>query len=194
VSIHGANRLGANSLLEAVLFGRRAAAGAIKFVNSEAERSSPNESVKESEEKRLQEILDRPAGPRAAAVRRELALEMDKNMAVFRDQAGMESAAAKIVEVKKKLPGVSVDNKGRVFNIDLMSVLQLENMVDCAEAIVAGGLMRKESRGAHDRTDIPERDDENWLKHTLAYQTEGAPRMDTSPVDITRWQPVERVY
>jgi len=94
-------------------------------------------------------------------------------MAVFRDQAGMESAAAKVAEVKKKLPGVSVDNKGKVFNIDLMSVLKLENMVDCAEAIVAGGLMRTESRGAHNRTDLTERDDENWLKHTVAYQTEG---------------------
>jgi len=118
VSIHGANRLGANSLLEAVLFGRRAAAGAVKFVKTEAERSSPDESVREAEEKRLQEILDRPAGPRSAAVRRELALEMDKNMAVFRDQAGMESAAAKVAEVKSKLPSVTVDNKGRVYNID----------------------------------------------------------------------------
>ncbi len=194
VSIHGANRLGANSLLEAVLFGRRAAAGAVKFIKEEAERSSGDESEMKSEAKRLQEILDRPAGPRAAAVRLELALEMDKNMAVFRDQAGMESAAAKVAEVKKKLPSVSVDNKGRVFNIDLMSVLQLENMVDCAEAIVAGGLARTESRGAHNRTDITARDDENWLKHTLAYQADDAPRMETSPVDITRWQPVERVY
>lgn len=194
VSIHGANRLGANSLLEAVLFGRRAAAGAVKFIREEAERATGDESVKDSENKRLQEILDRPAGPRAAAVRRELALEMDENMAVFRDQTGMESAAAKVAEVKKKLPSVSVDNKGRVFNIDLMSVLQLENMVDCAETIVAGGLARTESRGAHNRTDLTDRDDENWLKHTLAYQTEGTPRMDTSPVDITRWQPVERVY
>ena len=194
VSVHGANRLGANSLLEAVLFGRRAAAGAFKFIKTDAERSVGDESVKKSEEIRLQEILDRPAGPRAAAVRRELAVELDTNMAVFRDQAGMELAAAKVAEVKKKLPDVSVDNKGRVFNIDLMSVLQLENMVDCAEAIVAGGLTRTESRGAHNRTDLTARDDENWLKHTLAYQTEGAPRMDTSPVDITRWEPVERVY
>ena len=194
VSIHGANRLGANSLLEAVLFGRRAAAGAVKFIKTEAERSVGDESVKNSVSKRLQEILDRPRGPRAAAVRRELALEMDKNMAVFRDQTGMESAAAKVAEVKMKLPTVSVDNKGKVFNIDLMSVLQLENMVDCAEAIVAGGLMRTESRGAHNRTDLKTRDDENWLKHTLAYQTEDTPRMDTSPVDITRWEPVERVY
>ena len=194
VSIHGANRLGANSLLEAVLFGRRAAAGAVKFVKTEAERSSPDESVREAEEERLQQIIDRPAGPRAAAVRRELALEMDQNMAVFRDQAGMESAAAKVAEVKSKLPSVTVDNKGRVYNIDLISVLQLENMVDCAEAIVASGLARTESRGAHNRTDLTERDDENWLKHTLAFQTEGAPRMDTSPVDITQWEPVERVY
>jgi succinate dehydrogenase / fumarate reductase, flavoprotein subunit len=194
VSIHGANRLGANSLLEAVLFGRRAAAGAVKFVKTEAERSSADESVRKAEEKRLQEILDRPAGPRAAAVRRELALEMDQNMAVFRDQAGMESAAAKVAEVKGKLSSVAVDNKGLVYNIDLISVLQLENMVDCAETIVAGGLARTESRGAHNRTDLKERDDENWLKHTLAYQTEGAPRMGTSPVDITQWQPVERVY
>ena len=196
VSIHGANRLGANSLLEAVLFGRRAASGAIDFVRNDSENfsASVDDSQRDSEAARLQEIIDRPPGPRAAAVRREMALEMDSGMAVFRDQAGMESAAAKVAEVKERLPSVSVDNKGRVFNIDLISVLQLENMVEAAEAICAGGLARKESRGAHNRTDRTERDDENWLKHTLVYRTEGTPRIDTSPVSVTRWQPVERVY
>ena len=194
VSIHGANRLGANSLLEAVLFGRRAATGAIEFARTDAEPPSADESHRKAEARRLQEIIDRPAGPRAAAVRRELALEMDRNMAVFRDQAGMEAAAAKVAETKNRLPSVSVDNKGRVFNIDLIAVLQLENIVDAAEAICAGGLTRKESRGAHNRTDITERDDENWLKHTLVYRTEEAPLVETAPVNITRWQPAERVY
>ncbi|MDP6668070.1 MAG: FAD-binding protein [Dehalococcoidia bacterium] len=194
VSIHGANRLGANSLLEAVLFGRRAASGVIDFLRSGAESSTVDDTERDAEASRLQEILDRPAGPRAGGVRRELALEMDQNMAVFRDQAGMESAAAKVADLKTRLPGVSVDNKGKVFNIDLISVLQLENMVESAEAICAGGLARTESRGAHTRTDITERDDENWLKHTLAYRTEGAPRIETSPVTITKWEPVERVY
>lgn len=194
VSIHGANRLGANSLLEAVLFGRRAAQGSIEFIRTEAESQSTDDSQMESEAKRLQEILDRSSGPRAASVRREMALEMDRNMAVFRDQEGMESAAATVAETKKRLSSVSVDNKGKVFNIDLLSVLQLENMVDVAEAICASGLARNESRGAHNRTDNTERDDENWLKHTLAYRTEETPSMETTPVTITRWQPVERVY
>jgi succinate dehydrogenase / fumarate reductase flavoprotein subunit len=194
VSIHGANRLGANSLLEAVLFGRRSAVGAIKFIRTDAESPSGDESLRESESRRLQAILDRPAGHRAASVRRGMALSMDQGMAVFRDQAGMEVTAAVVAETKKRLPTVSVDNKGGVFNIDLISVLQLENMVDAAEAICAGALARRESRGAHNRTDITGRDDENWLKHTLVYQTEDIPKVETTPVTITHWQPVERVY
>jgi succinate dehydrogenase / fumarate reductase flavoprotein subunit len=109
----------------------------------------------------------------------------------------MEGALENLVNIKSRLPGVSVENKGKVFNTDLMFALELEFMVDCADTIVAGALARKESRGAHYRTDMTERDDENWLKHTLVYKDdaqEHGTRVETSPVTITQWEPVKRVY
>jgi succinate dehydrogenase / fumarate reductase flavoprotein subunit len=109
----------------------------------------------------------------------------------------MEGALENLGNVKSRLPGVSVENKGRVFNTDLVFALELEFMIDVAESVVAGALTRKESRGAHFRTDITDRDDENWLKHTLVFKDatqEHGTRVETSPVTITQWEPVLRVY
>ena len=109
----------------------------------------------------------------------------------------MEGALENLANVKSRMSGFSIENKGKVFNTDLMFGLELEFMVDCAEAVVAGALTRKESRGAHFRTDITERDDDNWLKHTLVYKDETqkyGTRVQTSDVKITQWQPVKRVY
>ena len=126
-----------------------------------------------------------------------MARGMTKGIGVFRDQASMEGALENLKNVKSRMGGFSIENKGKVFNTDLMFGLELEFMVDCAEAVVAGALTRKESRGAHFRTDITERDDENWLKHTLMYRDEEAEhdvRVETSDVTITQWEPVKRVY
>ena len=196
VSVHGANRLGANSLLDTVVFGRRSGAHAVEYIKSVGAHSQAQEDLA-SEKARIQALLDRPKGERVATVRDDMARGMTKGIGVFRDQASMEGALENLKNVKSRMGGFSIENKGKVFNTDLMFGLELEFMVDCAEAVVAGALTRKESRGAHFRTDITERDDENWLKHTLMYKDEEAEngvRVETSDVTITQWEPVKRVY
>ncbi len=196
VSVHGANRLGANSLLDTIVFGKRSAIAAAEYVKSVGLDGS-SESQLESDKKRIQEILDRPQGLRWAALRNDLAESMTEGIGVFRDQASMEKADAKVDELRGKYPQVSVDNKGKVFNTDLIFALELDFMLDVAKAICQGALMRKESRGAHSRTDLPDRDDENWLKHTHVFKDPdglGGVRTETSDVTITKWEPAERVY
>ncbi len=198
VSVHGANRLGANSLLDTVVFGRRAAVKAaeeIKLVKLDGSRpNAPAEQALASELKRLQSRLDRPRGLRFGPVRTEMAEAMIKGVGVFRDQSSMEMAKATVAAARKKLDNVSVDDKGKVFNTDLVFALELDFMVDVAESVCAGALARKESRGAHYRTDINDRDDKNWLKHTLVHKTPDGVKVDTLPVTITKWEPVKRVY
>ncbi len=196
VSVHGANRLGANSLLDTVVFGRRSAVHAIEYIKSVDDHSASERELA-SEQVRLQEFLDRPKGERVATLRNDMARGMTKGIGVFRDQGSMEGALENLANVKSRMSGFSIENKGKIFNTDLMFGLELEFMVDCAEAVVAGALTRKESRGAHFRTDITERDDDNWLKHTLVYKDETQEhgnRVQTSDVKITQWQPVKRVY
>lgn len=196
VSVHGANRLGANSLLDTVVFGRRSAVHALEYIKSVGPASKSEEDLA-SEKARLQALLDRPRGERVATLRNDMARGMTKGIGVYRDQASMEGALENLGNVKSRLPGVSVENKGRVFNTDLVFALELEFMIDVAESVVAGALTRKESRGAHFRTDITDRDDENWLKHTLVFKDatqEHGTRVETSPVTITQWEPVLRVY
>ena len=193
VSVHGANRLGANSLLDTIVFGRRAAEHALEYIKS-VNGTSRGESQLEHDKKRLQDLLDKPPGLRSAAVRHEMAEAMTDGIGVFRDQDSMERAEAAVKRSREQFANVSVQDKGKTFNTDLMFALELDYMIDCAEAICAGALARKESRGAHFRTDITERDDENWLKHTLVYQSEDGPRVETLPVTITDWAPEKRVY
>ncbi len=193
VSVHGANRLGANSLLDTIVFGRRAAEHAMEYIKSVG-GAPRNESHLDAEKKRLQGLLDRPPGLRSAAVRHEMAEAMTEGIGVFRDHDSMERAEAAIRRSRSQFDSVSVQDKGKTFNTDLMFALELDYMIDCAEAICAGALARKESRGAHFRTDITERDDENWLKHTLVYKSEDGPRVETLPVTITNWEPEKRVY
>ena len=196
VSVHGANRLGANSLLDTVVFGRRSAVHAAEYVKSVNAGSGSDEHLKATKA-RLQSIFDREPNENWAAIRNYMANEMTKGIGVFRDQASMEGAKAAVDDVSARVPKMSVQNKGKVFNTDLIFTLEMEFMADVAKAIVHSALTRKESRGAHFRTDITERDDENWLKHTLAYQdtdSEDGVRVETSPVTITKWEPVKRVY
>ena len=196
VSVHGANRLGANSLLDTVVFGRRSAVHAAEYVESVDAGSGSDEHLK-STKTRLQSIFDREPNENWAAIRNYMANEMTRGIGVFRDQSSMEGAKAAVDDVSARVPKMSVQNKGKVFNTDLIFTLEMEFMADVAKAIVHSALTRKESRGAHFRTDITERDDENWLKHTLAYQdtnSEDGVRVETSPVTITKWEPVKRVY
>ena len=196
VSVHGANRLGANSLLDTVVFGRRSAEHAVEYIKS-VKTNSKSENDLKQEKERLQSILDRPKKENIAKVREDLALGMTKGIGVWRDQKSMEGALNNLNNIKKRLPNISVDDKGKVFNTNLIFALELEFMIDNAEAIIHGAITRKESRGAHFRTDIPDRDDENWLKHTLVYHdnsNDNNVRIETSPVTVTKWEPVKRVY
>ena len=196
VSVHGANRLGANSLLDTVVFGRRAAEHAtnyvknIKYVNLDVLHL-------ENEKKRLQSIIDRKNGERPAIVRNEMAKSMTSGIGVFRNQKTMEKAIDDISSIKDRVKNIFIDRKGAVFNTDLIFALELEFMTDVAWSIVHSAIARKESRGAHFRTDITTRDDKNWLKHILVFkddESKNGVKVETLPVTITKWEPVERQY
>ncbi len=195
VSVHGGNRLGANSLLDTIVFGERSgthAAAATKdmeYVNFDVD------AVVKREQERLQSMLDRPQnGDRVASVRLGLGQSMNKNLAVYRDQAGMEETLRDLVGLRERYATVPVDNKGRVFNTDLVFALELGFLLDCGEALAVSALDRKDSRGAQSRTDYPDRDDENWMKHIVVTKSEGEPEISYLPVSITQWTPEERKY
>ena len=196
VSVHGANRLGANSLLDTVVFGRRSAEKASDYVKSISNDVIPTDEYVKRDLDMIKKILDSEGKFKVAEVRNKMATAMTKGIGVFRDQESMEYAK-KIVDQTKidYRDSIRIDNKGKIYNTDLLFALELGNMIDCAESIVHGALTRKESRGAHFRTDIPGRNDEEWLKHTLIYKSsEGEISVNTPDVTITEWQPVERVY
>ena len=119
---------------------------------------------------------------------------MDSNVGVFRTGPELEEALSKIRELKQLVPHQQVKDRGRIYNTDLLSALEVENLLDLAEVITVGAVARTESRGAHSRRDYPKRDDVNWLKHTLAHYTPDGPRLEYIPVAVTMWQPVERKY
>ncbi|MSQ06335.1 MAG: FAD-binding protein [Dehalococcoidia bacterium] len=195
VSVHGGNRLGANSLLDTIVFGERsgshaaAAAGELKFVDFSAAAAV------QREEQRIQAMLNRPQnGDRVASVRLGMGESMNRNLAVFRQKTGMEETVQELQELKARFAKVPVENKGKVFNTDLVFALELGFMLDCAETIAVSALERKDSRGAQFRTDYPKRDDENWLKHIAVTKGEVGPEISHLPVTITKWTPEERKY
>jgi len=194
VSVHGGNRLGANSLLDTVIFGRRSGVAATEFGRGVSSFSVP-ESVIENEKRKVQELLDRPKnGDRVAKIRLDMGVSMDKNVGVFRTAEGLEAQREEVKKLKERYAKVPVEDKGRVFNTDLLFALELEFLLDCAEAIVEGAIIRKESRGAHTRLDFPGRNDQEWLKHVLLTWTPEGVRTDFAPVTITKWTPAERKY
>ncbi|MSP78604.1 MAG: FAD-binding protein [Dehalococcoidia bacterium] len=194
VSVHGGNRLGANSLLDTVVFGRRSGEHAAQMVKSKP-APKVSEARVQQDEKHIKALLDRPAnGDSVAKIRLDMGNAMTENVQVFRNEQGMKTALADIKKTQERYKKVAVGNKGKVFNTSLIFALELGFMVDLAEVIVAGALARKESRGAHARTDFPDRDDVNWMKHTLAYNTENGPKLDYLPVVFTQWEPKVRSY
>ncbi len=196
VSIHGGNRLGANSLLETVVFGRRAGAAAAARARTIARHKTVAEAqLIAQQHNKFQTLMDRPSpGYTAARLRLEMGVSMDKNISVFRTEQGMKQTLETIRGLKGRLNRLCVQDKGKVYNWDLFSTLELDNMLDLAEVIAVSALARKESRGAHARLDFAERDDRNWLKHTLAYHSPEGPLIDYAPVTITHWPPEKRVY
>jgi succinate dehydrogenase / fumarate reductase flavoprotein subunit len=195
VSVHGGNRLGANSLLDTIVFGERsgnhaaAASRDVDYVEFNVEQAVRNE------EKRIQELLDRPVnGDRIASVRLGMGESMNRNLAVYRNQEGMEESLGDLEHLRERFKTVPVENKGKVFNTDLVFALELGFMLDVAPSIVVSALDRKDSRGAQARTDYPDRDDENWMKHLVVRKGETGPEISYAPVSITRWEPEERKY
>ncbi|OGO52791.1 MAG: fumarate reductase (quinol) flavoprotein subunit [Chloroflexi bacterium RBG_16_68_14] len=195
VSVHGANRLGGNSLLETVVFGRRAGAAAARYAQETPDGRSLSEAVLQQDLERISSLMERSrSGERPAVLRRELGEMMRADVGIFRTGEGLESALRKVLELKERYQRVQLQDTGKVFNIDLISVLEQGFMLNIAHVMVAGALAREESRGAHTRRDFPDRDDEKWLKHTLAHCTSEGPRLEYAPVTTTRWQPEVRTY
>ncbi len=194
VSVHGGNRLGGNSLLDTVVFGRRSGRGATEYARTVGFGSISEEMAVQPTRDKIKRLFDRPSGLRAATLRFKMGRAMNDGVAVFRSEETMSNAQRAVREAKADLSKVSVHNKGRVFNTDLLSVLELEGMLDVAEVIATSALNRKESRGAHSRTDFPERDDENWLKHQVATRTPEGPKLSFLEVHLGTWKPVVRSY
>ena len=194
VSVHGGNRLGANSLLDTLVFGRRSGAAAAIYSREKADKVIPESRVSLDED-HLKEILAREDnGDTPAKIRQEMGVTMNDYVAVFRTVEGMETARKKLRDLMERYQRVPVQDKGRVFNTNILFALELGFMLDCAETIVVSALERKESRGAHFMAEYPERDDENWIKHISVQSTPDGPRLDYVPVTITQWQPEVRSY
>ena len=194
VSVHGGNRLGANSLLDTIVFGRRSGEAAAIY-SRETARADVSDSRLSLDEDLIKALLDRQDnGDTPAAIRLELGTTMNDYVAVFRTIEGMQTALEKIRSLSERYETVPVQDKGHVFNTNLIATLELGFMLECAETIVVSALERKESRGAHFMTEFPQRDDENWLKHIMVRQSPDGPQLDYVPVTITQWEPQVRSY
>ncbi|MCF7811118.1 FAD-binding protein, partial [bacterium] len=194
VSVHGANRLGTNSLLEAVTFGRRAGRSALADL-SDIEFSDLKNNPTERAQTEVDKILSGSGSEKVSVIRNDLQETMTARCGVFRNAKDLADQLEYVKELQKRYQNISVDDKGMIFNTDLMEAIELGHLLEFAEVIVAGALGRQESRGAHFRKDFPTRDDNNWLKHTLAWRkSEGGIEFDWREVKITRFQPMERKY
>jgi succinate dehydrogenase / fumarate reductase flavoprotein subunit len=194
VSVHGGNRLGANSLLDTLVFGKRSGHHAAELARSLPMPSTPRSRV-DDEQRAIDTIISRPkTGRRVSEIKDELGTMMNEKCAVFRDEAGLTEALQIVRRLKEESETAYIDDRGKVFNQDVLGAMELGYMLDCAECIVMGAIERKESRGAQFRTDYPKRDDENWLKHINLTRGPDGPVISYSPVTITRYEPMERTY
>jgi len=196
VSINGANRLGSNSLPELLVFGARAGRAAAAFARGAAEPGLAAAEQAHAEEQRLFELRGRQGGREpVATLRVEMQQTMEASAGIYRSEATLREGAGKLRELQARAVDVALDDHSQTFNTELTSALELQYMLDLAEAIVHSALERKESRGSHQRLDHPARDDKSYLAHSLALRREdGSPRIEYMPVKITRWPPGERVY
>ncbi len=194
VSVHGGNRLGANSLLDTLIFGRRSGEHAGRLAKDMTMPSTPAARLADTE-KMIHGLMNRQGGRRVSALKDELGESMNKYAAVFRDEAGLQTCHEIVRRLKEEAEHATIDDRGTVFNQDVIGAIELGYMLDCAEAIIVGALERKESRGAQSRTDYPGRNDAEWLKHIDISANGGdVPTVSYSPVTITKWQPQERTY
>ncbi len=197
VTINGANRLGSNSLSECLVFGTATGLSATTYAKKTdwPRGTAAKEALAKEEARIFGGLMKREVGKESvSAIRKEMQQIMDRDVGIFRDEKGLTDACAKLATLRQRFADVGVADKDRVFNTELTQALELDFMLDVAQAIAWSALNRRESRGAHSRTDYTNRDDANYLKHSLAFRADGAPRIDYLPVTITKWQPQARKY
>lgn len=199
VSVHGANRLGTNSLLDINVFGRRSGIAAAEYSSKVAAHVELPEDPASLVVEQIERLRSSTGNERVADIRRELQETMDANVMVFRTEQTIKTAVEKLAELRERYKNVSIQDKGKRFNTDLLEAVELGNLLDLAEVMAVSALARKESRGGHYREDYPNRDDVNFMRHTMAYREVGddgteSIRLDYKPVVQTRYQPMERKY
>ena len=193
ISVHGGNRLGANSLLDTLVFGRRSGTHAAEMIKS-VQHLSIDDSAAQDDIDNINSLLSNEKNESFGQVRLDMGTGMKNHLGVYRDQNSMEKALELVKDVKERAKSIYVADKSKTFNTNLMFSIELGFMTECAEAIAASAIQRKESRGAHTRTDMPDRDDENWLKHILVTKKDDSHDISFLDVIITDWEPVIRQY
>jgi succinate dehydrogenase / fumarate reductase flavoprotein subunit len=193
VSVHGANRLGTNSLLDLIVFGKHAGLNAAEFARGSDFQMLPDDATGPARAA-FDRLRSGSGKEKAAELAQEMKAVMFEHVGVFRTEEGMADAVAKIRELRERFKDVRVQDQGKIFNMDMLNTWEIGNLLDLAEVTAESALARKESRGAHAREDFPKRDDAGWLKHTLAWLNEDAVQLDYKPVVLTHFQPKERVY
>ncbi len=193
-SLHGANRLGTNSTAECLVYGNITGNEAIKYIDGKDFPKFPDDAAQKEKDRIFNDILKRDGKESVYGLRSEVRDIIDKHMPVYRTGEKMKEGLERIRQVKERYKNITVRDKSKVYNTDLVFALELGFMIDVAEVVIEGGLRREESRGGHARLDFPKRDDDKWLKHTIAKYTPEGPKFDYSPVAITTWKPVERKY
>ena len=196
VSVHGSNRLGSNSLSQCSVWGRLAGNAIPEYVNSSGGGYDRKKLMVEAEEeeRRINGLIERKGSVNPYELQTRLQSTMDELVYVYRKTSDLQKALAIVKELRKQYADIYVSDKGRTFNANLRDALQIENLIDLAEVIIEGAVRRKESRGAHAMEEYPERDDKNWLKHTIAFRTNDGVRIEYLPVTLTKWKPEKRVY
>jgi len=193
VSVHGANRLGGNSLLETIVFGRRAGISAVRYVKKAA-IGGVSSGTLDSIELEFYDLAEMDGSERVADIKNDLQTVMTGKCGIFRDSRKLAEALEETRRLRERFNNIGISDRGMIFNTEMMEALELRNLLDFSEVIAASALAREESRGAHYRTDYPERDDVGWLKHTLAYRSETGPLLEYKPVTITSYKPERRMY
>ncbi|MCD4768359.1 MAG: FAD-binding protein [Methanosarcinales archaeon] len=193
VSVHGANRLGGNSLLETIVFGRRAGISAVRYVKKAA-IGGVSSGTLDSIEHEFYDLAEMDGSERVADIKNDLQTVMTGKCGIFRDSRKLAEALEETRRLRERFNNIGISDRGMIFNTEMMEALELRNLLDFSEVIAASALAREESRGAHYRTDFPERDDVGWLKHTLAYRSETGPLLEYKPVTITSYKPERRMY
>jgi succinate dehydrogenase / fumarate reductase flavoprotein subunit len=193
VSVHGANRLGTNSLLDLVVFGKHAGLKAAEYAKAADWAKLPGD-AEAAARSEFEALRNGPGKTNAYDLSNEMKKVMFEDVGIYRNEKDMSAALDKVCDMQERFKGIRVSDTGKLFNTELLNAWELGNMLTVAEAVAACALNRRESRGGHAREDYPERDDDNWLKHTLVTKKNGKLEISYKPVVITRFQPKARVY